>query len=425
MQAKLTNAVVKCTEPGSQDVNITDALLPGFELRIRPSGVRAFAFRYRIQGGRQQRLKLGNYPALSADEARKRALIAAADVANGIDVVARQRAERANAARLRASTLKAFIEQQYEPWAVTHLRTASFQLKRIKSDFKEWLGMPMSEMDPVLIERWRAVRVRAGNKSVTINRNLQRLRALLGKAVEWKAIDRHPFSGLKPLKHDRSGRVRYLDEDEEHELRDALLKREDKLRKDRERFNAWRIVRHKPPLPLRNQEYVDHLRPMVLLALNTGLRRGELLTLMWKDVNLKTKWLTVSGQTSKNNQTRRVPLNAEAASILEGWNRQSKGSLTGSYVFAGNKGKRMTTITTAWRSLRKLARLRNFHFHDLRHHFASRLVQSGVDLNSVRELLGHSDIKMVLRYAHLAPEGLANAVEKIARTEMHERCEAA
>jgi integrase len=410
MQAKLTSALVKGTDPGAHDISITDALLPGFELRIRPSGVKAFAFRYRIQGGRQQRLKLGNYPALNADEARKRALIAAADVANGVDVVARQRA---------------FIEQQYEPWAATHLRTASFQLKRIKSDFKEWLGMPMVEMDPVLIERWRAVRVRAGNRPVTINRNLQRLRALIGKAVEWKAIDRHPFSGLKPLKHDRSGRVRYLDEEEEHQLRDALLRREDKLRKDRERFNAWRIARHKAPLPLRNQEYVDHLRPIVLLALNTGLRRGELLALMWKDVNLKTKWLTVAGQTSKNNQTRRVPLNAEAATILEGWNRQSKGSLTGSYVFAGSKGRRMTTITTAWRTLRKLARLRNFHFHDLRHHFASRLVQSGVDLNSVRELLGHSDIKMVLRYAHLAPEGLANAVEKIARTEIHEKCEAA
>jgi integrase len=80
----------------------------------------------------------------------------------------------------------------------------------------------------------------------------------------------------------------------------------------------------------------------------------------------------------------------------------------------------MTTITTAWRSLRKLARLRNFHFHDLRHHFASRLVQSGI-----RELLGHSDIKMVLRYAHLAPEGLANAVEKIARSKVREECEAA
>jgi len=158
MQGKLTNALVKGTDPGTQDISITDALLPGFELRIRPSGVKAFAFRYRIQGGRQQRLKLGNYPALTADEARKRALIAAADVANGIDLVGRQRAERANAARLRASTLRAFIKEQYEPWAVTHLRTASFQLKRIKSDFRDWLDMPMVEMDPVLIERWRGAR---------------------------------------------------------------------------------------------------------------------------------------------------------------------------------------------------------------------------------------------------------------------------
>jgi len=69
-----------------------------------------------------------------------------------------------------------------------------------------------------------------------------------------------------------------------------------------------------------------------------------------------------------------------------------------------------------WRSVSARAGLEDFHFHDLRHHFASRLVQSGVDLNSVRELLGHAEITMALRYAHLAPGGLALAVEKIARS---------
>ena len=275
----------------------------------------------------------------------------------------------------------------------------------------------MSEIDAALIERWRVERVRKGTQPVTINRNLQRLHALIAKAVEWKAIDRHPFSGLTPLKHDRSGRVRYLDEEEEQQLRDALRNREDEFRKERERFNAWRMTRHKTPLPARDDEYIDHLRPIVLLALNTGLRRGELFSLQWKDVNLRTKWLTVAGKTSKSKQTRRVPLNLEAANILESWQRQSRRSLVQPLVFPGNRGKRLTTITTAWRRLRKLAELRNFHFHDLRHHFASRLVQSGVDLNSVRELLGHADLKMVLRYAHLAPDGLAIAVEKIARTE--------
>ena len=416
MQSKLTSTFVKNALPESRDVSITDTLLPGFELRIRPSGVKAWTFRYRTNAGRQQRLKLGSYPAVTAEEARKRALIAAAEVATGIDVVARRRADRAGAIRQRASTLKIFLEEQYEPWALTHLQTAAFQLKRIRSDFKEWLGKPMIEIDAALIERWRAEQVRKGTQPVTINRNLQRLHALVAKAVEWKAIDRHPFSGLTPLKHDRSGRVRYLDEEEEQQLRDALRDREDELRKGRERFNAWRVTRHKTPLPMRDHEYVDHLRPIVLLALNTGLRRGELFSLQWKDVSLKTKWLTVAGKTSKSKQTRRVPLNAEAANILEGWHRHSRRSLVQPFVFPGNRGKRLTTITTAWRRLRKLSKLQNFHFHDLRHHFASRLVQSGVDLNSVRELLGHADLKMVLRYAHLAPGGLAIAVEKISRT---------
>jgi integrase len=102
------------------------------------------------------------------------------------------------------------------------------------------------------------------------------------------------------LKYDRSERVRYLDEEKEQQLRVALRNREYELRKGRERFNAWRVTRHKTPLPMRDHEYVDHLTPIVLLALNTGLRRGELFSLQWKDVNLKTKWLTVAGKTSKS-----------------------------------------------------------------------------------------------------------------------------
>jgi len=101
--------------------------------------------------------------------------------------------------------------------------------------------------------------------------------------------------------------------------------------------------------------------------------------------------------------------------ILEAWLRQAVRSAANPYVFPGVNGSALTTITKSWGSLRKAAALRDFCFHDLRHHFASRLVQSGVDLNTVRELLSHADLKMVLRYAHLAPGGLASAVEKVAR----------
>jgi integrase len=414
MRVKLTAAFVKAAVPGVKDVNYTDAQLPGLELRVRPSGVKAWTFRYRLADGRQRRIKLGLYPAVTADQVRKLALVAAADVAKGVDVASRKRVAREDAARERVSTLKIFIEDQYEPWAKTHLHTAKFQLKRIRVDFSNWLDKPMREIDVVLVERWRAGCVERGNQPVTINRNLQRLQAVLSKAVEWKVLAKHPFHGLKPLRHDKSGRVRYLEEDEENRLRAAMQAREKQLRDERDRFNRWLAIRGKVVLAKRTDEFVDHLRPIVLVALNTGLRRGELFHLKWNDVNLKTKWLTVQGRTSKSKQTRRVPLNAEAVQTLEGW-RAQKRSLENPYVFPGEDDRPLTTVTTAWRSLRKQAKLPDFNFHDLRHHFASRLVQSGVDLNSVRELLGHADIKMVLRYAHLAPGGLAIAVEKVAR----------
>ena len=105
MQAKLTQQVARAAQPGARDINITDSSLPGFELRIRPSGAKTWVFRYRLNGGRQQRLRLGGFPGLPAEQARKLALAAAADVAKGIDVQSRKSEAKVEAARQRASTL--------------------------------------------------------------------------------------------------------------------------------------------------------------------------------------------------------------------------------------------------------------------------------------------------------------------------------
>ena len=113
----------------------------------------------------------------------------------------------------------------------------------------------------------------------SINRDIQRLQSVLSRAVEWGVLDRHPFKGLKPMKTDKVGRVRFLSADEEKALRAALETREDNLRTARARFNSWRVARGKKPLPERAGSNIDHLRPLVLVALNTGLRRGELLGL--------------------------------------------------------------------------------------------------------------------------------------------------
>jgi integrase len=415
MHAKLTQSLVESTQPAPRDLSILDSSLRGFELRIRPTGAKVWAYRHRLPDGRQRRLVLGHFPGIGAVAARRLALEAAGEVAKGVDVVTRKRATREEGARIRQSTLGAFLDAQYELWAGANLKTSAFQIERIRADFKEWLDRPMADLDSWLIEGWRKRRLEAGNKPSTVNRNLQRLQALLSKAVEWKVVERHPFEGLRPLKSDRSGRVRYLDEAEERRFREALGERDFRLRQARERFNKWRAARGRSPLPLRTDKYVDHLHPLALVALNTGLRRSELFHLKWEDVDLTAKWLTVKGATAKSGQTRRIPLNAEALDVLQGWHTQTADPGVHTLVFPGAHGRRLTRIDTAWKGLRKLGEVLNFRFHDLRHHFASRLVQSGVDLNTVRELLGHADITMVLRYAHLSPDRLALAVERVAR----------
>jgi integrase len=223
----------------------------------------------------------------------------------------------------------------------------------------------------------------------------------------------HPFAGLKRLKVDEQERVRYLTPEEEGRLRQALLTREDNLRKARDRFNAWRKKRKLKPLPPRTEAFLDHLRPLTIMAINTGMRRGELLTLGWGSVDFHGKLVTITSSTAKSGKARHIPLNDEALEMLRDWRRHLGSPASHEYVFLGPAKVPMKRINTAWTSLAKLAKLKDFRFHDCRHHFASRLVQGGTDLNVVRELLGHSDIKTTLRYAHLAPGNLRTAVEKI------------
>ena len=110
-------------------------------------------------------------------------------------------------------------------------------------------------------------------------------------------------------------------------------------------------------------------------------------------------------------------VNNEALKTLQQWHSDSRST---EWVFAGNDGERMQAVKTSWKGVLESAAIIDFRWHDLRHHFASRLVMSGVDLNTVRELLGHSDLTMTLRYAHLSPEHKADAVAKLCEPNEHE-----
>ena len=420
MRAKLTKTTAEDQKPATTAYDVRDTAIAGFLLRVQPKslkspqGRKAWFYQYRTPQGKQTRIKLGDFPGLSADAARSIAMERATEVGKGIDLVARKRAEKEEGARARQRTLRAFLDNRYEPWAKAHLKSAVFQLARLRSDFASWLERPMYELNLFAIEGMRQRWKKAGAQPRSINRDIQRLQSVLSRAVEWHVLEKHPIAGLKPLKADKTGRVRFLTGDEEAALRTALSGREEKLRQARSRFNAWRIARGKKPLPDREGDLLDHLRPLVQVALNTGLRRGELLGLTWGAVDFPGKMLTVTAATAKSGHTRRVPLNREALDTLTAWHERQGKPKGEVLVFPGQEGERMTRVDTSWASLMKAAGLKNFRLHDCRHHFASKLVQAGVDLYTVKELLGHSEIAMTERYSHLAPDNLRAAVEKVA-----------
>lgn len=248
----------------------------------------------------------------------------------------------------------------------------------------------------------------AQTTAATVNRDLAALRAALSHAVEIDLLPAHPLARLKPMRVDNRGIVRYLSTEEEHRLRAALAARDARRREGREAANRWRRERSYAEFPSYGT-YTDHLTPLTLLALNTGCRRGELLEMTWADIEGRV--LAVRGSSAKSGQTRYIPLNREARSVIKVW--RPADAKPGGHVFARGRSGSVTTIKTAWAPLLKRASIEKFRFHDLRHTFASKLVMAGVDFNTVRELLGHADLKMTLRYAHLSPEIKAAAVERL------------
>lgn len=383
--------------------DVNDTLCPGFLVRVQVSGAKTYYVRYKTADKKKQRyFRLCDAASIPVKEARDAARLYLADAVKGNDP---QEVKH----RPKDHTLKTFlaIYKQGAPRA----KAAKANVTRIEHSFADLLNTPISDIRPMWVQGWQRKRHDAGAKESTINREVTALRSVLSFAVDSGFMEAHPLRRVKQLTVDSATRPRYLKPEELLEFHKALDAREETMRVDRDSFNKWREDRHLSKFPdLRALAFADYLRPMVLLALNTGLRRGELFNLTWADCELQgaAPTLTVQGAGAKSGKTRHIPLNRTALDVLTKWKAQGEGE---GLVFVSPKtGGRFDNISSSWDALAKTAKLPDFRFHDCRHHFASMLVQGGVDLNTVRELLGHSDLKLTLRYAYLAPENAARAV---------------
>lgn len=400
MKAEISNKLLRSLTPQNKVYEVRDTSLKGFLLRVEKGGTKTYFIEY----ARGKRIKLGRADALTPHQARELAKESLGRVFGGKDP-AKEKRELRN-----QHTLAAFIDETYQPWLMENIKSGRSTLERLRKSFKPILSYPLSEISLLHLERWKAARLKTGIKPSTVNRELSDIKACFSRAKAWGFLKENAISDVKLCKVDKHSKTRYLNADELMRLRQALDDREERMKEERDNANEWRKVRDYPLMPsLRDRAFVDHLKPLVLLSLNTGIRRGEALSLRWDSLDLGLKILTVRSESAKSGKTRHIPLNSEALGILKEWREQIEPSCP--YVFPGEDGKPLQGIKTSWANLLKEAQISSFRWHDLRHSFASLLVMKGTPLNTVRELLGHSDYEMTLRYAHLAPEHKAAALE--------------
>lgn len=249
-------------------------------------------------------------------------------------------------------------------------------IKSIKSLQNYFGGKNIHKITQEMVEGFKCARSKAKKKNgkilapATVNRELACLRTMFNKAMQWGKIKYNPVKNVK-LFRENNERTRYLEKNE--------------------------IVR------LLSQS-ADHLKPIIILALNTGMRKGEMLGLKRENVDFNRDIIYITD--SKDGKAAWIHMNQTARNAILSSIKHDDSE----YVFAKPGGMSYGNVRTAFEKACKRAEIKNFRFHDLRHTFASHLVMSGVDLNTVRELMRHKSMAMTLRYAHLSSDHKKRAV---------------
>jgi len=413
VRIKLTAHNIKKLKPKDIPYEARDTEIKGFLARIQPTGTIGYYYSYRNNCGKKKRVRLGKHLSITPIQARKAAERMAGRVALQEDPAVDKQRRRLELAldkekKSKQRTLKQFIQNEYTEWCSIHKKRGLEDTRRLLTAFKEFGNFPLCELTLWQFEKWRSQKIKKEAAPSAITRDLAEAKAMFNRAVDWGFLDKSPLIKLKMQKFDNA-RIRYLSTSEESKLRKLLTKRDEQIKQSRISANEWRAKRkYTFYTDLTDAKFGDHLTPIILLALNTGMRKCEIFGLQWAHINFSLKLLTVVSKNSKNKKARHIPLNQQAIETLLSWKNQT--SVSNGIVFFSKNGLKLDNIKKSWGKLLQETQINDFVFHDLRHTFASKLVMAGVDLNTVRELLGHADIKMTLRYTHLAPEHKASAV---------------
>ena len=369
----ITPSIVKSTTcpDGKGKIEVSDTVCKGLFLEARKSGGKTFYVRYTNNRGRQQQYRIGDANLISVAEARNAAKEIKRRVLLGTDPIEKKKEQRAT------PTFGEFIAERYLPYVDGYKKAAwsdrSYLNNQILPVLADKYLDQITKQD--IINLHHGLR-KKGYAPGTCNRSLILVRYAFNLAIKWDVpgITVNPSKDV-PLFEDRAKKERYLSQDETQRLYQAVQKSDNPM--------------------------LQYIIPMLIL---TGARKREVLDAKWEDFDLDRRQWRIP--ITKTGRPRHVPLSDGVLRLLA----QVPHKEDCEYVFPNPKsGKPYCSIYNSWNSARKSVGLRDVRIHDLRHSFASFLVNAGRSLYEVQKILGHTQIKTTQRYAHLSQDTLIDA----------------
>jgi integrase len=379
-KVKLTQQYIDKPPPvpaGSIKAEHCDTALPGllWEQRAVNTEWGSYRLRYKNSTGKTSYAAIGRSCDISLADARQKAKQLKAEIQLGADPQASARERR------KSQTWNTFFTDYYLPHVKQHKRSwsndAEMQRLRISRQFGD---IQINKFTRREVQQWLNDLRESGLAPATCDHHAKLIRQALNLAVQWDLLDSNPVGGIKLFGGDN--RIEnVLTNDQLQTLMATLDKPTDR------RKTASQVIK---------------------FLLFTGARVNEALNANWSDIDHANRTWTVQATNSKSKQRRSIPLNDAAMAVLKKLPTKGKSE----WLFISRQGdgtQRMTTISKVWQEIRKDAGLPWLRLHDLRHNYASMLVNSGRTLYEVQQILGHSDSKVTERYAHLSTKTLQDA----------------
>lgn len=356
--------------PGKAKEVYRDEAITGFCVEVQRSGARTYALKYRDPNGGQRQYRIGGVADLTFAEAKREAIRIRSRVVVGKNPAEERKVER-------TVPTVAELSVRYLEYARSYKRSADIDERFVRLHLLPKFGKRrINQLDQTEVLEWLQASVRGGLAQATVNRWQVILSHMLRMAKVWglAGSEVNPLEGVKQ-KDPCNKKERFLTADETRRLRQAV-----------------------------EQSPNFMLAPIVALLLMTGCRKRELLDAKWDEFRLDQRIWRIP--TSKSGKPRHVPLSDDALAVL----RSLPGPDLSTYVVPNPKtGRPFGSIYNSWNSARIAAGLPDVRIHDLRHSMASNMANSGQSLLVIGEILGHSQPRTTMRYAHISNHSLQKA----------------